>query len=317
MRPTDSNLFYPILIEVIKGLVAEKKQILGSREYSIGRSIRGKQENFREKGLVGVRDDILRYVRFKKGETYSMSNPLENTRDYGTSNYFLDERIAIYTCITGGYDTVVEPLFVPDNCDYYAITDFELPPNSKWKRIDISKIEIEDLDDIKYSPALLNRYFKMFPQKVFSDYKYSIYVDGNIRICTDMTEYVNRISDVGVSTFCHSQRCCVFEEAMACIAMGKETKKNIEHHIRHLEDAGMPHDYGMAQCSVIVREHNSAQCVRLMEDWWKEYVAYAKRDQLSFPFVMYKHGIEMERITTLGANIYKNNSFEIIAHKKS
>ncbi|MCI8951048.1 MAG: DUF616 domain-containing protein [Lachnospiraceae bacterium] len=312
----DSNQFYPILIEAIKTLVTEKKEVLESEEYHIGKTIYNKLKILKNKGIAGIKDDIKKYSKFKKGESYSMAKPLENTRDYGVSNYFLNEKIAIYTCITGGYDTIVEPLFIPDNCEYYAITDFELPKDSKWKRIDISKIRIDDLDHIKHSPAFINRYFKMFPHKLFSDYKYSVYVDGNIRICTDMTEYVNRISDIGISTFCHSQRCCVFEEALACIAMGKESEANIEKHIRHLEDERMPCDYGMAQCSVIVREHNSAQCKVLMESWWAEYLNYAKRDQLSFPLVMYKHGIEMERITTLGANLYRSSSFEIITHKK-
>lgn len=316
MKPTEHNSFYPILIEVIKMLIAEKKQILESKEYCLGQSICEKKEKIRKKGIVGIREELLKYFRFKKGEAYSMSKPLENTKNYGKSNYFLEERIAIYTCITGGYDGIAEPLFVPDNCDYFAITDFELPPNSKWRRIDISEVNTDNLEYIKNSPSMLNRYFKMFPNKLFPNYKYSIYVDGNIRICTDMTEYVNRISDIGISTFCHSQRKCVYEEANACIAMGKESKENIERHIKHLKEEGMPLDYGMAQCSIIVREHNTPQCIDLMNDWWNEYINYAKRDQLSFPFIMYKHEIEMDRITTLGANIYRNNSFEIMSHKR-
>ena len=130
-----------------------------------------------------------------------------------------------------------------------------------------------------------------------------------------MTEYINRISDIGIGTFCHAQRECVYEEAKACVAMGKASKESIERHLEHLNEEGMPRNYGMAQCSVIARKHDSAVCVKLMEDWWQEYLNFAKRDQLSLPFVMYKNRLKMEQITTLGSNVYRSNSFEIKNHR--
>ena len=95
-------------------------------------------------------------------------------------NYFSSERIAIYTCITGGYDSVIEPLFIPDNCDYYLVTDREkkLPANSAWKQIviDRSLPQLQNLDN-----AGLNRYYKMHPDVLFEDYNYSIYISFQCR----------------------------------------------------------------------------------------------------------------------------------------
>ena len=36
---------------------------------------------------------------------------------------FPDTKIAVYTCITGGYDEIKEPFYVDDSIDYYAVTD--------------------------------------------------------------------------------------------------------------------------------------------------------------------------------------------------
>lgn len=311
----ENNEQYEQLINGMKKIVAENKCLINSKEYKLGRSVYEKKDEIKKSGLKAVLEIIFNRAKFKKGAKYSMSNPLIDKRNYGPSNYFSSEKIAVYTCITGNYDKVIDPLFVPDNCDYYAITDFELPKGSLWKRIDIDNLNISELQTIKSQPNLLNRYFKMFPNKIFKDYKYSVYVDGNIRICTDLTEYVNRISEFGISTFRHAQRSCVYEEAKACVAMGKETASNIDNYINHLRQFGMPKNYGMAQCSLIVREHNTDLCKTLMQDWWSEYFQYAKRDQLSFPFVMFKHNIKMDRITTLGSNLYQSNSFEVIKHK--
>lgn len=317
MYLNNNESIYIDMIDGIKRLNHEKKSICASREYRIGQSISYKKQRIKDEGLKAFIGIITDYIKFKKGERYSMAQAIPIDKDYGLNNYFLDERIAVYTCITGGYDAVVEPLFIPDNCDYYAVTDFQIPLSSKWKRIDISSVEIPKSDRTKIgsSPVLMNRYFKMKPHVLFPKYKFSIYVDGNIRICTDMTEYINRLSSTGIGTFKHAQRQCIYEEAEACVAMGKETRENIDKHIAHLRESGMPKDYGMAQCSIIARQHNLDSCKILMDEWWDEFVYFAKRDQLSFPLVMFRNNIAMEMITTLGANIYANDSFEIVRHK--
>ena len=32
-------------------------------------------------------------------------------------------KIAIYTCNIGDYDDVIPPLYLPENCDYYVVSD--------------------------------------------------------------------------------------------------------------------------------------------------------------------------------------------------
>lgn len=317
MYKKNDERMYISLIDGIKKINSEKKSIIGSCEYKTGLSISAKKQKLKAEGMKGFIGIIKDYIKFKKGKEYSMAPAMLDNKTYGFSNYFLNERIAVYTCITGGYDSVVEPLFIPDNCDYYAVTDFPIPPSSRWKRIDISSVIMPKSDKVlvSSSPVLANRYFKMKPHILFSNYKFSVYVDGNIRICTDMTEYINRLSSVGIGTFRHAQRQCVYEEAEACVAMGKETRESIDKHIIHLKDSGMPRNYGMAQCSVIAREHNLSSCKNLMDEWWDEFIHFAKRDQLSLPLVMFKHNISMDMITTLGANVYGDNSFEIVKHK--
>ena len=226
-------------------------------------------------------------------------------------DYFSDERIAIYTCVFGKYDKIIEPDVFPDNCDYYIITDNDVPETSSWKKMNIDSLQ----DTIKnMTNAEKNRYFKILPHKVFSDYKYSIYIDGNIQVISDLTEYIHYLGKTGVGFHLHPGRCCVYEEAQAVLIYKKETKENIKKHIEHLEAEKMPRYYGMCECNVIVREHHNPVCKKLMSEWWEEYITYAKRDQLSLPYVLYKNQIPVFEVAVLGNNVKLNPSFRVIRH---
>lgn len=302
---------YAELLSAVKSLNRERKAAETSQAYKLGKSILTKKAEVKKHGLKGIAGILKKHRKFKKGESFSMSAPLPNDRDYGESNYFSDQKIAVYTCITGGYDRILEPVLKPDNCNFYAVTDFEFSDDSMWTRIDPKEYS-DRLQGL--SNAEENRFFKMHPDILFPEYKYSIYLDGNIELVTDPTEYVNRISRHGISFFAHSQRDCIFEEAKACVAMGKDTEEHVSGTMEHFRNDNMPEHYGMAQCSFIVREHNAMLCKELMDEWWKLFLTYAKRDQLSLPYVLYKHNIPVDEVTTLGANIYRDDSFKIVVH---
>jgi hypothetical protein len=53
------------------------------------------------------------------------------------SNYFSEDRIAVYTAIFGPYDRLIEPVTVPDNVDFFIFTDQEVAEDSIWQKMDI------------------------------------------------------------------------------------------------------------------------------------------------------------------------------------
>lgn len=44
--------------------------------------------------------------------------------------YFSKERVVIYFWVFGDYDLLQEPLFKPENCDYFIITNQKLIENT-------------------------------------------------------------------------------------------------------------------------------------------------------------------------------------------
>ena len=51
-------------------------------------------------------------------------------------------------------------------------------------------------------------------------------------------------SKIGFAAFMHPKRNCVYDEAKTILALGKDTKNNINRHLQHLYDSKMPENYG-------------------------------------------------------------------------
>lgn len=310
-RNSDEKVIITSLIESLKTENERRKKILASREYKLGSSFLKLKASLKNDGINFFFNFIKMKKKFKKGSSFSMAEPLAHY-EKTESNFFSNDKIAVYTCIIGKYDSLLEPLFVPDNCDFYAITSFEIPSTSVWKRIDPNDFLIsKELN----SSVMLNRYFKMHPDIVFPDYKCSIYVDGNIRICTDLTEYANRIpGSIGLAFFRHSQRMCVYEEGAACLAMGKASRNHVEEQLKFLKSEGFPQKYGLPTCCVIARYQNMEKCRLIMNEWWKLFYKYPYRDQLSISYALYRCGVSVDSVTLLGKNVYEDPSFEFVQH---
>lgn len=241
------------------------------------------------------------------------SAPIENANRKGDDvNYFLDKKIAVYTCILGNYDNLLEPLFVPDNCDFFVITDQKIAQDSKWNKIDPAKYL--DFNHIS-SPIEMNRYFKMKPQVCFSEYNYSVYVDGNFQIYTDLTEHINKIStQYGIGVFAHAKRNCIYAEAAKCVELNKidrQTKKKI---ITYMKQNQMPEDYGLLYCGMIARNHKNETGIKIMDEWWEEFKKFPFRDQIILPYVLYRNKIKTQDLSTLGPDYEQDYSIQRIPH---
>lgn len=228
-----------------------------------------------------------------------------------TSNYFSSKKIAIYTCIIGAYDKISEPLICPNNCDFYIVTDQDIPTKSMWKKIDFDR---HSQKLVKLSDVEVNRFFKMHPDILFPDYEYSIYIDGNIQPISDLTEFINRIGDCGIAAHRHCFRNCIYKEAEVLAYLKKDDPTRIKKHVEYLKKSGMPEEYGMIECNVIARKHHNSICKTVMELWWSEFRDYSKRDQISFMHALYTNGVTAEDVATLGNNVFENDAIRKIGH---
>ncbi len=309
---TIDQQFYTESMEQMKRLNAEFIRAQRQKPLRERSNVKELRQDVGQGDIKGAVECADQYVR-RKTRQWKKARAVDRQQQGGfRNNYFSKDRIAIYTVITGAYDQIYEPYCLPDNCDYFVFTDEDFDDSfSAWQKKEIP-------DSLKgFSDVEKNRYLKMHPQELFDEYRYSIYVDGNIQIVTDLTEYINKLGTVGIGTHLHPVRDCVYEEMQEVVRQGKEREENIRRHAKYMKETGMPRHYGLLECNVIAREHHNPTCIKFMEEWWQEFEEYSKRDQISLPHVLYKNGIQVQEVGILGDNVRINPSFRIYRHARN
>lgn len=297
-----------VLEDAIARLNNEYKKILESKEYLLGRKICKLVCNLRSGDLKNIYTAFyMRRINRKKG--FLSSKGYRWISDIGEIQ--IDSPVIIYTCITGGYSHLEEPLYRPKDVKFIAFVDFDLPVNSLWEKIDINAIkEIQGMD-----PTRVNRYIKLHPHKFFKEYEYSIYVDSNIKVVGNMKKYISCIGKrVPIAANWHPSRYCLYSEARACMIEKKDSPNLIMQQIHSYRETGMPENFGLIEGGILIRKHNDLECVRVMENWWKELCIWSKRDQISFPYALWKTGYTMKDIGFISKNLRKINEITIFPH---
>ena len=198
-------------------------------------------------------------------------------REYG--------KVVVYTCVTGGYDNLIEPKKTPD-VDYICFTDnMDVDPKG-WTLRPIPE-ELSDLTKVKQQ-----RMVKVLPHRYLKDYDISIWVDGSIEVKDNVKEFLSWIIYSGYSIFIptHPTRNCIYKECGAVKAIRKDTTDLPDKQMKKYKEEGYPEKNGLVQSNVMVRWHNNEDCIKVMECWAEEIRNFSHRDQLSFNYALWKTG---------------------------
>ena len=263
-------------------------------------------------GFARFRVRLKAVFNKKTIEDYELSYSYDHSFeiDYSSNNK-PTHRIAVYTSIFGNYDPLCEPLYVSPYCDYYAITDQTIPSDSVWKAIDTSSIEgFSNLDNYHKS-----KYCKMFPHILFPEYDCSIWVDGNVQIVADLFPLYDRIPETHIiGMFQNPKHNCIYTESSYNVFLGNVNTKQMKRQIETYKKEGFPKQFGLREFSIIVRKHHDPICIKLMNDWWTQVNTFTMRDQISFPYVLWKNGLTIDYVFLLGSNWRWNPRFICYPH---
>jgi hypothetical protein len=192
--------------------------------------------------------------------------------------------------------------------DFVLITDNNLL-NSLWDKKDIPK------DAIKLTGNKINRYCKMHPFEIFKDYDYSIYIDGNVQVVSDvrsLCELAHK-SKCGIAMHMHPNRNCTYNEAEACIIYKRGNSKKIIEQMEKYKDEEFPENFGFLEATIIVCDLKNPVAKKIMDSWYDEFIrSDSGRDQLSLPYIIWKNGYTIEDIGILGNNLLFNPIFRVL-----
>lgn len=191
----------------------------------------------------------------------------------------------IYTCLTGGYDRLLQPLAVDPSFDYVCFTETD-GQDGVWQLRKLPEGVGED-------NLTRSRHPKLQPHEFLPEYGTSVYMDANLQIVDDeFYRMVDSAIDKGnaLAMLPHPWRDCVWEELRYCYLKDKlSTREAVRHH-RHLKETLMPRHWGLWENNVILRAHNEPEIVALDNLWWRSFNACRTRDQLTFAPSLYRLG---------------------------
>lgn len=289
-------------IKMIECLNKEIIELKSSKEYKLGKNI-----------INGMKiKQIKSFLDNMKARKYNAHGELENNFSIqNNKNNNLNKcKIVIYSCITGNYDKIIEPFYKNDNIKYIMYTDNEKIKSKDWE----VRMLPQKLND--YNNILKNRYLKMHPHEFFKDFDYSIYVDGNVHIISDLAELVLSINETtGISMHRHQYRNCIYKEAEVCRIKNKGNYKMMKKQLSRYREQGFPENFGMLEATIIVTDLKNIISKRLLNEWWEEFLrSESLRDQLSLHYIIWKNRFKIEDFGNLGFNLYKNPKFRIDVH---
>lgn len=221
-------------------------------------------------------------------------------------------RKVIYTCITGAYDELLQPLVIDESFDYVCYTDCKKNDrDGVWR--------IEQLPDMNVGKIKASRFPKMNPHIILKDYDYSVYVDANIVIQQNsFYQSIDRCIKSGyiLAGIKHPKVSCLYDEYFNVYMQRKETDlKQLYKEYQVIKRTGFPRNFGMFEANIIFRAHNNQRVIQQCDDWWNMYLAYTKRDQLSYSYTIWKNNIELKYIMKpCGLHSNEHDSYKVLLH---
>lgn len=197
----------------------------------------------------------------------------------------------IYTCITGRYDSLLQPAVVDGSFDYICFVREGSGMPSKvgaWKIVEINS---------SYDDLLLARHVKLCPQKFLEEYTYSLWTDGNVGIADgEVYDIVNRkiASGTVFSSLRHPLRDCSYDEAVKCLRTGRITLWGYVKSVLFLRCRRFPRHAGLLETNVIFRAHHDSAVQNFDALWWKRVRSGPRRDQLSVMWCLREAGVPVD-----------------------
>lgn len=196
-------------------------------------------------------------------------------------------RAAIITCITDGYETL-KTVFPQTHAEveWICVTDGAPLPDA------------EDADGwtMICDPTLAGQHHNRAAKRPkFEPWRYtdadaSVWIDGSYRVTSEtFVADVLAVADP-IAQFVHPWRNCALEEALFSSGLAKYAGEPLMEQMRHYEEFGHPHHWGLWATGVIARHHTS-EVKYLGEKWRDETERWSFQDQVSQPYALRKSAL--------------------------
>lgn len=237
-----------------------------------------------------------------KSIRYGITNDRkEQPTDGGYYMNIRDMKICVYTCITGSYDSLCE-VQKENGIDYICFTNNADYKSESWNVIRIEDNTLSNVLLARKTKIVMNDYIK-------SNYDIAVWIDGASYIrgsVWDFLEYQCDLNQNDMVVFKHSERDCVYDEAVAIVRFRKDTYEHISKAVEYLRRKKHVEHFGLTETTVMVRKTNSETVNKAMELWYELLLEYTHRDQMFIDYSLHTCNVNYQ---TLDYNVFDNEWF--------
>lgn len=225
------------------------------------------------------------------------------------------EKIIIYTCITGGYDSLQQPFLPAEGFEFICFVERGAKREERVGAWRIEEIPYGWNDD-----ALLARSQKLNPHAILpEDSGWSLWIDANIRIVDDSIYRLCRelqAGNVPYAGIAHPSCDCAYEEAVRCMKEGRDGIWRLVGAVTFLRRAGVAEHSGLQDTSLIFRKHGDPAVMELDLWWWECLVHVSNRDQLTQVFALQDTpALSVSPLFPQGVSVATFSGLEKVVHK--
>ena len=213
----------------------------------------------------------------------------------------MKEKICVYTCMTGNYDSIKEIPHLEDGIDYYCFTNNKNIKSDTWKVIYIEDDNLTNLE--------LARRTKILGTPMINEgYDILLWMDAAVTFKKPIKDFIKKYLTKTTSfvAFKHGERDNIKEEMEACYRFNKEDKTNIDKLIKFYKKENYNYDNGLIESTVYIKRPKDEIVKKTMELWFDMIKNYSRRDQLSFNYCIEKTNLKVKWINE---KVFNNDWF--------
>jgi tetratricopeptide (TPR) repeat protein len=218
------------------------------------------------------------------------------------------QRVAVYTAVSKGYDSLKLPEIIDPSFDYFCYTDDETMDG-------YGVYQILPFPVMAHDPGRTIRYPKTHPHVLFKDYSVALWLDTSIMITGDIRPLIDEFkhSEFDLATTPHPVRTSLEEEYAACVNLMKDDPVIMRQQIDNYKKEGIEVQT-FSENGLLLFKPGSIKLARALETWWEQIQKFSKRDQLSFGYSVQKWGLKWFPISQKPVNIRNNPDFVLSPH---
>lgn len=210
------------------------------------------------------------------------------------------EKVKVYTAITGGKNTLLQPLHPDKEVDYICFADSQQQDPGVWQIHTIPDSIISrftsDLGNVDHTRVA--KFFKLQPHTIpqLADADATLWVDGSIKLkMKNISRFMKDMflgQEKDFVVFANPERKSVAEEVEYCIRNEKDDADILLRQLTSYLGNSFPDSRGLINGSCILRKTKKAEIIRFNDIWWQDILSFSKRDEISFPYLAWLHNFD-------------------------